>query len=595
VPARALLIALIAVELLAFYLLLHGGGWVYDDNLSLELAHQGGLHWHWLSFSLFDHFEIAHRVVFSLQALLMPLDYRWALVTMLGLLGLAIYLFERCTRMLLGDGWAPLVAAGYFGISVLLVSQLQWWSAGLEGLPTLACDLACLWAYLAYQAERSHRAIAISAGAMAVGLLFYEKPVYMPFYLILLRVLLLSPRLAPRALAAAIWRERDIWAAYAAVIVGYLVLRKVAGAPSDPVHGSASLSTWTTFIRVLWAQTLVPAAFGLTVPASGLSHVQVLGVAALEVVVGLGLVGSLLRKPSAWRAWVALATCVLATIVLVGMERLAQFGPATGSNPRYLLDFTWLVPLLAGLAFSRQRIFAPHAVDSHVPLPPFPRVPVVLAATALIGAYAATSIATAARLQDTWPGHAAREWEQHVQTGLSKLARPGEDAVIANADVPWYILQGNFAPYNRLSQLLPRYGGRTQVDGPLGRPLYAVDDLGRLRRAGVGSIVDAFPIHARGCAGSRGVRLQRTIRPPASPGAYYLILAYASPRSQSLPLSVDQGSGVQAMRTPVALAAGAHRSIAWLGDAPHGIVIDLPAGGHVCLRRLEVVTLKVLG
>lgn len=587
----------VVVELVVLYVLMAGNGWVFDDNLSLELARQGGFTWHWLSANLFGHFEIAHRAAFSVQLHLMPIDYRWALVAMLLMLGLAAYLLQRSLRMLVGEGWMPWMASVYFGISVLFIASLQWWSSGLETFPTFLCDLLCLWGYLHYEAEPRRRWIVVSAGAMAVGLLFYEKPAYMLLYLVLIRVLLLSDDLRPRAIVAAIWRERAIWLAYVAVIIGYVVLRESSGAGTIASTGSPTLSEWLAFSRIFWAQTLVPSVFGLHLPASGLGGARVAAVVVLQLVVIAAVLVSLRMGRGAWRAWLALGICVLATLIVVGQGRLAGFGAASGADTRYLVDFAWLVPLMVCLAFSRDRVFTPVVSPPGVSTAGRPRTWLTLGVGVLVLAYIGASIAADAKIQSHWQGPAARSWEQNMETGLATVSRSGAHPVIADNDAPWFMVESAFAPYNQLGNLLPVYDAGVQVDGPLKGPLFLIDPSGHLHRARVGSTLATYPSTGPGCvsAGSP-LRFVHRISPAPSPirGPYYLKIWYSTAHPGSVPIYVDRGQGYPAVPDVwMSVAGGSHQSIAWLGDgSPHAFMFALPAGGGMCVTRIDLVTLR---
>ena len=44
----------------------------------------------------------------------MPVDYRWALMCMLALLGGSIYLMQRIVSLMFGWGWLAVLAGAYF-------------------------------------------------------------------------------------------------------------------------------------------------------------------------------------------------------------------------------------------------------------------------------------------------------------------------------------------------------------------------------------------------------------------------------------------------------------------------------------------------
>ena len=598
-----LLGAVIAVEALVLYLVFNGGSWLFDDNFYLSLARQYGFGWSWLMNSNFGHFGMAFHAVFSLQNHLMPVDYRWALLVMLvGLCG-SIFLLQRVLSMLFAGSWLPLLAAAWFGISVLFIRPLQWWTFGLQAIPTVLFDLLCLYAYLRYQTDRRARWVAVSAGALIGGLLFYEKPAFMVLYIALIRVLFISPSVKPRALWNALRGEWWIWAAYVVVLAVWAVGYKESGANVGSA-ASPTLTQWLAFFRVGWAETLVPATFGLTFPVSdpvvqtGLTSFQVTVAVCLQVVVVIAVIVSVWRRPSAWRAWACLAALVIISGVLTGIARIGQFGPGVGADLRYWLDFSWLIPVFVCFAFSSRAVFTPVPPSAVLGLRR-PRPPVALAVTLAMLGYGAASIANASSFERTWPDHAGRLWEANLERSLAAAARMRATPVVVNNLVPWYITDA-IPPFNKLSEILPDYGPSIPVDGPLTGPLRYVDTAGALQPARIADLVSDYTSDRCLSAGTTTLRptSHRTMPTPAGP--YYLLLTYSSSRPIA---ELVSAYGVAAAGTgavgpvladpSIALTPNAHRSIAWLGQTlPERLSIGPATGSGTCVTDVQIVTLK---
>ena len=218
VSAAAVLGAVLALELAALYVVMRNSSWVFDDNFNLVLAGQEGFTWHWLTSVQFEHWNIALHAIVSLQHRLFFFDYRWGLAALLAVLGGAIFMFERVLATVLGDRRITIAVSAWFGLSILWARPIQWFFAGAQYLPYTLLDLVCLYGFLRWQADRRARWGVMSVLALAAALLFYEKPAYMLFYLVLMRVLLLSEDLRPRAVLARLWSERWLWAGYVAVL-----------------------------------------------------------------------------------------------------------------------------------------------------------------------------------------------------------------------------------------------------------------------------------------------------------------------------------------------------------------------------------------
>lgn len=607
-PPRWALGGVVAAELGAFYAILNGNGWVFDDNLSMELARRDGFNHYWLASNLFGHFEPAHRAVYSLLGSLMPVDARWGLVAQLLVLALSIVLLERSLTLILGGGWVPLVAAAYFGFSILLVPQLQWLSSGLEAIPMLVSELLCVWAYLHFQRQRRVRWVLVCAGALAVGLAFYEKPAFVVLYLVLIRLVLLPGPLRARRALRALADDWPIWLALGVVIAVYITGREAFGAGSIASGGAAPLSEWASLARVFWVQTLAPALFNFRLPAAALSSGQVAAAVAVQVVLLALVVASVARRRAAWRPLVALGICVATTFVIVGEGRLATFGPSVGNDPRYLTEFAWLVPLMAALAWR-----APAGRED--PAGPRPGLPLAALTSLALAAFALAGTFTSIRIQRDWLGSQARRWESNAEASLQAVHRNRQRVVIVNSEVPWYIVDSAFQPYNRLSYVLPFYGGSVQVDGPLDGQLQTFTSAGRLQRAALGKpLAASAPLTGKcGNAGAGGATVRWAWPTHAVPltASAYLLITYDSTGPERVPVYVDAGRGGgfgpyrlwrvrgrlrREFVPPYALAAldaGAHTSIVWLGPAPTlGVQLSLNPGTGACVRRLAVARLQ---
>ncbi|MDQ6807700.1 MAG: hypothetical protein M3065_22740 [Actinomycetota bacterium] len=620
VPAQPFLIALVLGPLLIAYVIFRNGGWVYDDNLILVLARSEGFSLGWLNRPIFQHWDVGMNGVYSVMVHLFPLDYRWGLLALLLVLGAAIFVFERVLSLIAVPRWATLALTAWFGLSILWIRPLQWWADGVQAMPTLLCDLVCLYAMLRFCADGRGRWIATSSIALAVGLLFYEKPALMPVYLALVRALLMSERLSPARLALTFWRERRLWLTYCAIVAIWAFGYFASGAYSSSSAGHVSAASYLHYFRILWVQALVPALAGFTLPTDHLNLLQTAGAIAVQVGLLSLFVVSILRKRSAWRAWVFIALVVVLDGGLVAHSRVAQFGVGIGADLRYLMDFTWLIPLALCCAFSGDWLLRPVVSPRprRVPLPRF-RGCAAIAVPSLLVLYGVGSVATAAHLQTTWGSVQSRHWESNVERSFASLRGERARLVVADQAVPFQIISYPFAPLNRLSHLLPLYVGDVQVDGPLDGQLVSIDSAGVAHRAAVGQALDdgralglwrAHRLTATGAfstprsgqfclataASPAAVERRVSARAPLPPGPYYLLVRYTSARSFASPLYQDPGTGYpRASAAQVMLSTSSHASLSWLDSGlPRRLKLLLPARTRLCLRQVAIVTLRDL-
>jgi hypothetical protein len=623
VPMRPVIAGLVLAPLVVAYVVLRNGGWVYDDNLILVLARQQGFTLGWLDRQIFQHWDVGMNATYSALLHLMPLDYRWGLVAMLVVLGVALFTFERILTTLGSRGWITLSLTVWFGFSIVWIRPLQWWASGVQAMPNLAFDLVCFYAVLRCWAGDGDRWIAIACGALVAGLLFYEKPALMPLYLALIRILLMSENLAPRAVGARFWAERKLWLGLLAVDAVWAVGYLHSGAFNSG-GGSVTLGPYVHYFWILWGDTLLPALAGFTLPAAHLDGSQVLAVVTLELAVVALIAISVARKTAAWRAWALIALVVLLDGGLVAHQRIAQFGVGIGNDLRYLLDFPWVVAIAAFYAFSDQRVLVPRtpprAPRLTLPRPPRARParvrPLGIAAGAVLAVYAAAAVATTAHLQKIWNPTQSRHWEANVIRSLGALSRHGP-LVVADDAVPFQIISYPFAPLNRLSDVLPLYTSGVQVDGLLtGRRLVTIDASGTTRPATVARVLGpqgavaldrahqlvitgATPaVRGGAVCMSTGARPSTvahgvSIRPPAPPPPYYVLAAYTTNRAFTSPLLQDVGNGYPpGTAATLSLTPPANASLAWVDAGfPLRFQITVPPHTRLCLKRFDLVTL----
>jgi hypothetical protein len=601
IDARFVLGGLILLVAILRYLPLRGNGWFLDDNLYLILAHANGFTLSWLFNNVFEHFGILYRFSFNVLVHLMPISWRWLLLVDLIMLAASVFLLDRCLRMLLDSTWAPLLLAAAFGLSVLLIEALQWVSSGLQNFPTALGDLLCLYGYLRYLDHPSRRWILLSAAGLAFGLLFFEKGAFMIGYLPLIRILFLAKSLSWRDLRRAAVAEREFWAALIVVLILWVIGLKISHAGGMFIN--PSVSEWLTYWRIMWGQTLVPAVFGLHLPWYGVTHREVVEGIGLEVVTAVAIVVSIWRKRIAWRAWAALVVIVLANGILVAEERIVvlQGSASIAGDTRYLLDFSWLVPLLLAFAFSPAQRFWPQArrltVKLTLPAPGRPRL-VALGVLLLAVGYVLASQVNTVALQNGWLGHDALTYEQNLQNGVRANTHNGVEPVIADLETPYEVMGSIYPPYNHISYIAPFYVPRAHVDGPLTGPLVVADVLGDIQPS-VTHVQETFDYPRHRCeAASASVGLtmlnQIKIRRPDSAGPFYLLVKYGrtnAPYLQYFGTVKDPPAGNDQY---IDLANGVGSSIGYMGTSlPTQLFTHIPGHSTVCLHSLAIVTLSV--
>ena len=128
----------------------------------------------------------------------------------MGILGVVIgtALFKFAVDLLFGRRALHLWLTALVAFSVLWIRPLQWWSAGLQVVPTFVSGMVVLIAYGKLARPQRGVWLIVGSAAMTFGLLLYELPVGILGVLVLLRVLVLHGDLSPMAVLRLLFNER---------------------------------------------------------------------------------------------------------------------------------------------------------------------------------------------------------------------------------------------------------------------------------------------------------------------------------------------------------------------------------------------------
>ncbi|MEA2374035.1 MAG: hypothetical protein QOD53_498, partial [Thermoleophilaceae bacterium] len=468
-----------------------------DDWLHIVIAHDAiagpglfggghGLNLGYLGREVFVHYAPGHRLGYWALAEVAPVSWSAALGSMLVLLAGSLTLFHLICVRLFGPRRSNLVLTLLFGTSIVLVPTFLWFADGLHKLPSTFLSLLAIYAWLRHRQEGSRLALAVSVAAFSLGLLFYIKVLFVPLYLVLIRVLFLEER-PRRALRAVVGFERWRWLAFAPPVAIYTWNYLQNYAPDKTPR--PSLDLLGTYLWTAWFKGVTPAFAGVEAGADARGLALTFAVAAQSLLVTVILV-SLWRKRSAWRAWTFLGVVFVANATLVGLGRLGNYGlHKVASELRYDTEMAWLLPLGLGFAFHARDVVGARAAAPAAARRPWPwpldiaprRLMLGLGGAALC-AYFAVAIATGAGISRDWrakqsgPGKAYVERLRH---DTAALARRGRAPVAIDDRLPEYIIAGSGRPWNRLERFVPAVVPGLHIAVAAADPLQVRDD-GRL-------------------------------------------------------------------------------------------------------------------
>ncbi len=333
-----------------------------DDFHDLDLAFQSAFSWRYLTFIGAGHLIVGLRLVAWLMVRLSL--YNWTLASAISLLlvGAASLAALRLLRMLFGEHPIILIPLLVYVACPLTFPDLGEWSSALESVPLQLAIFMAVHAHVCYVRTRHTRQLVAAAFWVGFGLLFFEKGLVLPFLLFALTVgFLVGDEPIPAASKRVLRSYLPAWLVYAAMMIAYLVVLRIALHTSTTQPGAPSSSGQVLrFSAGLVRSSLLPGMIGgpwqwLPVPGSSYSFSAAApGLALLSVVVvGAVIALSCWRRPVAWRAWAIMGGwVVVADMLPVIISRLGAFAAAVlGTETRYVADAVPVLAICLGLAF----------------------------------------------------------------------------------------------------------------------------------------------------------------------------------------------------------------------------------------------------
>lgn len=419
---------------------------VLDDLLNLRRAQLSKLSFDYLFEPTSGHFAPGHSLGDWLLQRYFPFDFRAAQAFLAAGLAVILVLFHRLVVELRGRGMASYALTFALGASMVNVGVAQWWASGLDRVPATALALGSMVFYLRFRRSRSPALLAASVVTLLIGLLFYVKPVFVPFYLLLLRVLVLEPHRRLRETLGAAVREWRVWAAYGVPVAMFSILYVKVYPSYVAERGTAVLAE---YLRVLWFRVVAPNLLGLYVPKGDLGTWASLGVVLAQVGFFAAVIWTVRNRRGAWRSWAFFVLAAVPNAVIVGLTRV---GYNAASDIAYATFFNYEIFLLLAVALA---VALPAArPPGRARVAPGPRRRLQMAALA---AYAGLSGwgGWALAQPDVWVGAQARTYFDNLRHGLAQLRESGAPAAFVDGTVPEAFVPALGSPSNNHSEVVP--------------------------------------------------------------------------------------------------------------------------------------------
>jgi hypothetical protein len=575
-------------ELAAITLVILSSGFLQDDYLFFARVRQEGPTFHGFTLSVFGSLVPGFSVVDAAMAAMHPIS-RWPLIlTVITLYALILVLFYGLLELVFGARPAIVAFTAIATTSGLLAVPLAWWTAGIYVLPAVAAALLALQELVRHARSGRRRHLVVAAVSFAVGVAFYDASMVVLVALLLFTIFYLADPCDRRSVMRALRARLALWIGCAIPITLNLTWRALH--PTEyrlpPVTSTAKV---LHFIGAGWAQGFAPSMLGFRYSSvdttTGRWQAIVLGQAFMIGIV----VASLVRRPSAWRAWAwfGASFIVMDTVAAIGRSALSI---QLASNPTYwvILGFQfWIAVALAYLP-------SPVTIDGRplaAPAPPHGRHAIRNDHNVRrwITGSTVTLVLCLLGLQAIWDssergmGAADSSYLANVHASWQRVSRADPAAFLWDVPAPWFVLSSSFAPYNRLSTTVGLVVPGLRFDSPRGNG-YLIGSDGRIVPAASRTVSTLLPFNGDlGSVPSGHCLLPGPLTQLALPlsralpiGQWIVSIQYLTPANATILIgdrSVVIPKGNRSIRVPAATTAPTHE-----------IVLRAPARAPICLQ-----------
>jgi hypothetical protein len=569
-----------------------------DDFHFMELALRNSFSWGYLTFAEAGHpLPGALAIAWAVARISL---YSWPLasaitVIMLAGAGLAAL---RLLRTLFGNRPAILIPLAVYLLSPLTLPDIRWWSSAIETLPLQIATFMALNAQVNYvRTRRLRHAVAVAAWLL-FGLVFFEKTLILPLFLLGVTSGFLMDGPWPGAIRRSLvsyWRG---WALQLAVLVAYIVVLVVSPHSSGVREGVPGTSAGVfTFVTEIVKNTFVPGAIGGPWQWSASADAQYAYSAPptaltwLALIVAAGIIGaSVWSRIYAWRAWAILAGWLAAAdIVPVLLGRITELGPKVlGFETRYVADAVPILVICLGLAFwpaagrsdAASRRWAVSGV-SHTGR---------MVAAGVVGAFVIGSVWSAQAFQNVTSSAQDRVFIANARTAVAEAPA---GTVIADQPVPSSVMLGIFgtdAYASRLVQPMESAASAARIRWTA-RPDGTIDNLlvfaadGRLHQAAVFGQASVPLAFGQSCQPvSQGSVVVRFPAPAGGDNQVLHIAYIASPQWNGDYATVSYGNSSYLLFA----RQGLHSAYFTVHGSANSVTVSGPAVAGLCIGAMQV-------
>lgn len=444
------------------------GYFLQDDFLDLQIARHVGFDGRLFEQPVFGHFVPGFNVVDYLLALVVP--YPWWLIVLIDvvLFGLSLILLDRLLSTLFGRSWLGVALVAVAGASFSLVPSFVWWSTALEYLVAVPATLLACLLHVRYLQTGQLRYATLAAVSVAVGFAFYDGLFVSVLFIVLMTLLFWPAGPGLRGTVETLAVHSRAWVCYA-IPVGLELAWRLSHPNLYVSAGSAAMGQTLDFIGLSWTQTVVPLTFGVDAWLFPTHVERALAGLLGQVVVIAFFVFTLLRRRSAWRAWVLFGVTFFVGAAIVGATRAGTYGPGDASDVKYVALDAFFLVIAVGFALLPVRTTDQAEVRKSQRIPRTARpiwfAPlIVLALVVAVLAYGSVLVFDQNRDHESVTSHESREYFATFATSWAARASITQNAFLWDTEIDPAVITRAFFPYDTASMTVGRLYPQVHFD-----------------------------------------------------------------------------------------------------------------------------------
>jgi len=511
----------------------------------------------------------------------------WA-VTATSTLVLQALAAAACLRMLVtlfGARWAVLGLLALYLTSAVPLPATMWWAASLISLPLQTVLFVAVGAWVRHLRTDGRRWLAVTAGALVVGLSTDTKSLLVVGVLGWLLLAYFGRGRGPGRVVGALRRHLP-----AALLIGSMTLAYVAyyvlRVPSPTASPTAALAR--DLAGNLVGRSLAtgllggPWRWGSSNPPLAGSDPPGWAVALSWLVLVTVVVVVARTRRRAGRAGALLVLYAAVSYVLLLVSRAPAFGAELGLQMRYLTDVHPVAVLCLGLAL----LPLVGAVESSAPRDPAratgvpaPRLLVPLAAAVCVGGL----VSSTGYVRIFHGDNPGATWARNAIDGLDARSAPGPVA-LADQVVPPAVVPRFAAPYNSTRRVLPVLVGGVEFP-EVTEDLVTLTDAGEPRRAQIDPAVRSLEGPEPGCGWRVSGPRARTVplEAPAFDYVWWVRVGYLGSAADTVTITAGDALVTASVRR------GLHTLFfRVVGEVPSVRISGLAPGSTLCVDTVEV-------